>query len=101
MRRRTPRPVGMALEGLTASLAPATVLAEVQRAWPQAAGAFAGTAEPVSERDGVLTVSCASAVWAQELDLMSERVVERLNAAMGRPALRRLRAQSRPPSRRS
>ena len=59
----------------------ATLLAEVQRAWPSAAGdAFAAQAQPVAERGGVVTVACASAVWAQELDLISERVVERLNA---------------------
>ncbi len=99
MRRRVPRPVGLAVDDLTAALAPATVLAEVQRAWPDAAGPFAGPAEPVAERDGVLTVGCVSSVWAQELDLMSERVLERLNAALGRPVLRRLRVQSRSPSR--
>ena len=42
VRRGAPRPVGAALDGLTAALAPATLLAEVQRAWPAAAGeAFA------------------------------------------------------------
>ena len=100
MRRRSPRPVGLALDRLTGSLAPATLLAEVQRAWPEAAGAaFAGASEPVSERDGVVTVACVSAVWAQELDLLSERVIERLNGALGRPAVKRLRAQARPSSR--
>jgi predicted nucleic acid-binding Zn ribbon protein len=100
VRRRSPRPVGLALERLTGSLAPATLLAEVQRAWPEAAGtAFAGNSEPVSERDGVVTVACVSAVWAQELDLLSERVIERLNEALGRPAVRKLRAQARPLSR--
>jgi predicted nucleic acid-binding Zn ribbon protein len=99
MRRRVPRPVGLALERLTGSLAPATLLAEIQRAWPEAAGAaFAGASEPVSERDGVVTVACVSAVWAQELDLLSERVIEGLNEALGRPAVRRLRAQARPGS---
>jgi predicted nucleic acid-binding Zn ribbon protein len=97
MRRRGPRPVGPALERLTDALAPATVLAGVQRAWPDAAGeAFARACAPVAERDGIVTVACASAVWAQELDLMSERVAERLNDALGRPAVRRLRAQARP-----
>jgi predicted nucleic acid-binding Zn ribbon protein len=100
MRRRSPRPVGLALERLTGSLAPATLLAEVQRAWPEAAGtAVAGNSEPVSERDGVVTVACVSAVWAQELDLLSERVIKRLNEALGRPAVRKLRAQARPVSR--
>jgi predicted nucleic acid-binding Zn ribbon protein len=100
VRRRAPRPVGAALDGVTATLAPATLLAEVQRVWPAAAGdAFAQASEPVSERDGVVTVACASAVWAQELDLLSERVLERLEAELGRRAVRRLRAQARPPSR--
>jgi predicted nucleic acid-binding Zn ribbon protein len=98
MRRRGPRPVGVALDRLTVAIAPATLLAEVQRVWPQAAGeAFARAAEPVSERDGVVTVSCASAVWAQELDLLSERVIAALNDALGRPAVRRLRPQAAPP----
>ena len=43
--------------------------------WPRVAGErFARAAEPVAERDGVITVACESAVWAQELDLLSERV---------------------------
>jgi predicted nucleic acid-binding Zn ribbon protein len=96
VRRRGPRPLSTALDRLTAQLAPATLLAEVQRAWEQAAGeAFAGQSEPVAERDGVVTVACASAVWAQELDLLSERVVERLNESLGRPAVRGLRPQAR------
>ena len=102
MRRRGPRPVALALDGVTANLAPPTLLAEIQRAWPEAAGpAFAGAGEPVAERDGVLTVACGSAVWAQELDLLSEQVLARLNAALGRPAVRRLRPQARVSRRRS
>jgi predicted nucleic acid-binding Zn ribbon protein len=98
VRRRVPRPVGAALDRVTATLAPATLLAEVQRAWPQVAGErFARAAEPVAERDGVVTVSCRSAVWAQELDLLSERVIAGLNEALGRPAVRRLRPQAAPP----
>jgi predicted nucleic acid-binding Zn ribbon protein len=96
MRRRGPRPVGHALEALTAQLAPATLLAEVQWAWPEAAGAaFAPYSEPWRERDGEVTVACPEAVRAQELDLMSELVVARLNEALGRPAVRRLRVQAR------
>ena len=68
---------------------------QVQRAWPEAAGeAFAAAARRSPSASGVVTVACGSAVWAQELDLMSERVLERLNAALGRPAVRRLRVQS-------
>jgi predicted nucleic acid-binding Zn ribbon protein len=96
VRRRSPRLLATALDQLTARLAPATLLAEVQRAWPEAAGAaFAAQSEPCAEREGVVTVACTSAVWAQELDLLSERVVERLNASLGRPAVTRLRPQAR------
>ena len=98
MRRRGPRPVGLALDAMTDAIAPATVLAEVQRVWPRVAGErFARAAEPVSERDGIVTVACESAVWAQELDLLSERVIAALNEAIGRPAVRRLRPQAAPP----
>lgn len=96
MRRRSLSPISGALDSLTARLAPATLLAEVQRAWPAAAGpTFAPYSEPWAERDGEVVVACAEAVRAQELDLMSELVVERLNQALGRPAVRRLRVQAR------
>ena len=80
MRRPAPRPVGTALERLTAEIVPATLIAEVLRVWPEAAGeAFAAACTPTSAGKGELRVSCQSAVWAQELDLFSERVLERLN----------------------
>jgi hypothetical protein len=96
MRRRGLTPISGALEAVTARLAPATLLAEVQRAWPSAAGpTFAPYSEPWAECDGELLVACPEAVRAQELDLMSELVIERLNQALGRPAVRRLRVQAR------
>ena len=96
MRRRALTPVSGALDALTGRLAPATLLAEVQRAWPQAAGpAFAPHSAPWAEHEGEVVVACPEAVRAQELDLMSELVVERLNQALGRPAIRRLRVQAR------
>jgi predicted nucleic acid-binding Zn ribbon protein len=96
MRRRTLTPISGALDALTQQLAPPTLLAEVQRAWPEAAGdTFAPHSEPWAERDGEVVVACPEAVRAQELDLMSELVVERLNRALGRPAVRRLRVQAR------
>jgi predicted nucleic acid-binding Zn ribbon protein len=93
MRRRTPRPVSFALDSLADRIAPQTLLAAVQREWPNVAGAFAKVSEPVSERDGIVTVACDSAVWAQELELMGEVVLARLNAALGRPAVLRLRTR--------
>ena len=96
MRRRNgPRPVSFALEDLQDSLEPPTLLAAVQRIWPDVAGAFANVSQPVSERDGVLLIACDSSVWANELALMSEVVIGRLNAALGRPAVKRLRPNAR------
>ena len=97
MRRTVPRPLTAALDRIGASLMPATLLAEVQHLWPSAAGEpFGRLCAPVSERDGVVRVACGAAVVAQELDLMAELVVERLNQALGRPAVTRLRATAEP-----
>ena len=49
----------------------------------------------IVKRDGEVFVACGEAVVAQELDLMTELVVEHLNQALGRPAVRRLRVQAR------
>jgi predicted nucleic acid-binding Zn ribbon protein len=77
---------------LQASLAPATLLAEVQRAWPGVVGeSIAREAAPVSERGGTVTVACTAAVWAQELDLMGPLLIGKLNTALGRPAVQKLR----------
>jgi predicted nucleic acid-binding Zn ribbon protein len=94
--RRAPRPAALAVEQLAQSLAPATLLAEVQRVWPQAVGeAVAAAGRPTAERDGVVTVSCTSAVWANELDLLSKELVESLNGALKRPAVRAIRCDSK------
>jgi predicted nucleic acid-binding Zn ribbon protein len=77
---------------LADELAPQTLLAEVQRAWPEVVGpSIAAEAEPTAERGGVLTISCSASVWAQELDLMSVAILERLNAALASGAVSRLR----------
>ncbi len=81
-----------ALAALADDLAPQTVLAEVQRAWPGVVGpSIAAQAEPTAERGGVVTVSCSASVWAQELDLMSVSIIERLNQALPSGAISRLR----------
>ena len=87
MRRPAPRPVAAALARVRSEAEPPTVLARVQACWPQAVGAvIAAEAEPVAERAGVLTVACHSAIWAQELALLSRDVLGRLNEAVGGPA---------------
>jgi predicted nucleic acid-binding Zn ribbon protein len=96
--RRSPRPIASALGSLQAELVPDTLLAEVQRAWRAVVGeAIAAQAQPVAERAGVLTVSCAAAVWAQELDLMGPEVLERLNSSLGSGSLARLKCVATPP----
>ena len=84
MSRRAPRPLGIAIEALTARLAPATLLGDVQRVWESAAGAaIAKEAAPVSERAGIVTLECASSVWMAEIDLMAPALVEQLNERLG------------------
>ena len=64
----------------------------MQRVWPSTVGpSIAAQAQPTAERGGVVTVSCAASVWAQELDLMAPQIIERLNAALGESPVQRLR----------
>lgn len=92
MSRRAPRPLASAIGPLREQLAPATLLADVQRAWPAAAGAaIAREAAPVAERGGVVTIACSASVWAQELDLMAPMLIEKLNAVVSAGEVRRLR----------
>ena len=96
MRRLAPRGLGPALERAAHELAPQTTLARVQAVWEGAVGStMAAEAEPVSERQGTVTVACRSAVWANELALLSPELVTKLNRALGahpaRPGVRDLR----------
>ena len=86
MRRLAPRPFGDAVERVARSVAPSTPLARVQAAWASVAGeAVAREAEPVAERDGVVTIACRSAVWAHELELLGADLRDRLNRAISAP----------------
>jgi predicted nucleic acid-binding Zn ribbon protein len=90
--RRSPRSMQSALTLLADDLAPQTLLGDVQRVWPEVVGlAIAAEAQPTAERGGVLTIACSASVWAQELDLMSVPILERLNAALASGAISRLR----------
>jgi predicted nucleic acid-binding Zn ribbon protein len=95
--RRSPRALELAVEELRNELAPATLLAEVQRRWPGAVGpAVAAEAQPTAERGGVLTISCSASVWAHELDLLGPEIIERLNGALERGSITRLRCVAMP-----
>jgi predicted nucleic acid-binding Zn ribbon protein len=89
---REPRQIAGALARVTAKVAPATTIARLQGCWEAVAGpVIAAEAEPVSERSGVVTVACRSAVWAGELELLAPGLIERLNEALEAPAVSSLR----------
>ena len=92
MRRRAPRPLSLALDGVVERSEPATALGRAQAVWREVAGpGLAPFAEPVSERDGVLTVACESAAWAHELELLGPDLLSRVNEALGAPKVGRLK----------
>ena len=96
-RRKPLRPAGPAVKGFVEALAPAGTLASVQAVWSEAAGpVIAAQANPTGEASGILTVTCSSAVWAQELELMSVALIGRLNEALGEDRIESLRCQSVP-----
>jgi predicted nucleic acid-binding Zn ribbon protein len=91
-RRRAPRPAANALRTALEQAAPKTPLAALQGAWKEVVGdQIAAVASPVAERSGEATVSCADSVWAQELDLMQEQLLERLRDRLGERAPKSLR----------
>jgi len=91
-RRRAPRPAAAAFQAALQQAAPETPLAAVQAGWAKAVGErLATVAVPVAEKDGTLSVECVDTVWAQELDLMQETLLERLRGELGELAPRALR----------
>ena len=95
MSRTAPQHIAGALRTLAATLAPATALARIQERWQDATGpVIASAARPVAERDGVLTIVCEAAVWAQELHLMSPQLIARLNGELGGEVVRELRCRT-------
>lgn len=91
-RRRAPRQASAAIRAAREQVAPRTGLAAVQATWSQAVGEqLAAAATPVSERAGTLTIECADSVWAQELDLMQEQLLQRLRAELGERAPKALK----------
>jgi predicted nucleic acid-binding Zn ribbon protein len=85
---REPRPIAEAVARVIDRAAPATTLARVQRCWGEVAGeVIAAEATPVSEQSGVVTVACRSAVWANELELLSKGLIEGLNDSLGSRAV--------------
>jgi predicted nucleic acid-binding Zn ribbon protein len=81
--RHQPRRLGSALQAAVQPIAPATLLGAVQSSWPAAVGdRVAAEATPVSESEGVVTVACRSATWAQELDLLAGDMLAKLRSEL-------------------
>ncbi len=91
-RSPAPKAIGEVLEVFRREVAPESPLAAVQVVWDAVVGErIAGVTEVVEEREGVVTVECASAVWAQELELMGPRILARLEDEIGDEAPQKLR----------
>lgn len=96
MRHRAgPRDLAAALDRIVARTEPQTPLARLQRVWPQVVGEHvAAHATPTAVSvDGVVIVTCDSAVWAQEMDLLAVDVLAGIDAALGAGTVRRLHCQ--------
>lgn len=94
-RSPSPRRIGGAIAAIRRSIEPETSLARIETVWTEAVGpGIASVARPVAERDGVLTVECDSAVWAQELDLMEGKLRQRLASALDGDPPSRIRFRS-------
>jgi predicted nucleic acid-binding Zn ribbon protein len=82
-RRRDLSPLSDALAEITAGMQPATGIARVQTAWPEAVGpTVAKWAEPVSERGGVVTFACTDSMVAHELEMMKPELLKKLEKAL-------------------
>jgi predicted nucleic acid-binding Zn ribbon protein len=101
-RRRSPRPIGGALDALRGSWQPPSPLGRAQTAWDQVGRVWEEVigahgdyilqrTEVLSLKGGVLTVSCLESVVADTLELESERVLEGLNAQLEGEPIRRLK----------
>jgi predicted nucleic acid-binding Zn ribbon protein len=92
-RRAQPRPLADSIRAVRSAAEPATLLAAVQGCWEQAVGErIAAQARPVREREGTITIECRASTWAQELDLLQDELLARVNEALGEPRVRGLRA---------
>ncbi len=90
--RSQPRPLGALVRAVRVESTPQTPLGAIQAIWADALGERIAThAEPVRERDGIVTVACSAATWAQELDLLQDELREQLNRALATTEIERLR----------
>ena len=90
--RREPRAIAESLRAVRARAEPRTLLGAAQTSWREAVGErIAREAQPVREREGVLTIACSAATWSQELDLLQNDLLERLNRELEPRRVEKLR----------
>lgn len=89
---------GVLLEGARAwGLDNPLEIARVFESWKEMVGEqVAARCEPASLGRGVLKVWAASAPWANELKYLAPEVIRRVNAGVGREAVRELKVALRP-----
>ena len=67
--------------------------------WDSAVGAgIAANANPLSVRDGVLTIEAKNSTWAQELSFLCPDILRELNSLLGAEVIRELRFRIADPS---
>lgn len=95
-RRRAPIPVADLLDRFTRDAQPASLLAELQRRWPEAVGeTIAGWSAPVSEKGGVVVVECDDSVIAHELEMIKSELLSKLSETLVSGVPRELRFRAR------
>lgn len=70
---------------------------KVFTAWKEAVGdLIARNTQPISLVNGRLTVHATTHVWVNELLLLRERMIQKMNTAVGESAVRELKFSARP-----
>lgn len=65
--------------------------AQIAHAWSEIVGEeIAAKTRPGELNRGVLKITCANSVWANELSLMSAKIVEEINKVVGKQTVKRL-----------
>lgn len=86
MRRGRERHLGAAFQRMAESIAPADPLTAATVVWPEVVGeAIAKHTRPSSIRGAELLVECDSSVYAQELELLSRKVLKSLAEQLNGP----------------
>jgi predicted nucleic acid-binding Zn ribbon protein len=75
-------------------------IGRLRQEWPRVVGdGVAKRSEPVSLRDGILSIRADGAAWATELTLLSRSIVEKVDSYLGGGAVREVRVSAGPPLR--